>query len=87
MQGSQKVPRHVFHVTTLKKLGRYLANGQINAPVRAWKTVAHAERFSKQTGRKIIVRILTDGSFKQLPGHRGNAVYSESPYPVAKMEL
>lgn len=65
----------VYHVTTLKKLHRYLAYGHIKAPVRAWKKIESAERFSKQTGRRIIVRLKFPATARQLWGHRGEAVY------------
>ena len=47
----------VWHVTTAKKLNRYRASGGILPPVRAWESLPSAERFSKQTGRKVIRRI------------------------------
>lgn len=65
----------------------YIGHGQIKPPVRAWKEVKYAEKFSKQTGRKIIIRLLANNTFKALEGHKGNAVYSEVPYPIKNMEL
>lgn len=47
----------VWHVTTAKKLNRYRASGGILPPVRAWESLPSAERFSKQTGRKVILRL------------------------------
>lgn len=83
-----EIPKHVYHVTTLHKFKRYLANGQINAPVRAWKTMEAADDFSKRTGRKIIIRLLTEGEpFVPYEGHKGNAVVLNYPFPIEKMEL
>lgn len=65
----------VYHVTTLKKLHRYIARGSIKGPVRAWKKIESAERFSKQTGRRLIIRLKFPETAKQLFGHRGEAVY------------
>lgn len=64
----------LYHVTTLKKLRKYLAAGGINPPVRAWKTIAAAERFSKQTGRRIVLRLTDNGAWEPYVGHRGEAV-------------
>lgn len=65
----------VWHVTTIKKLHRYIARGCILPPVRAWEKIESAERFSKQTGRRIILRLKFPGSARRLWGHRGEAVY------------
>lgn len=67
----------VYHVTTIKKLHRYIAHGYIKAPVRAWRRIESAERFSKQTGRRLIIRLKFPGSAKRLFGHRDEAVYLE----------
>lgn len=64
----------VWHVTSLKKLNKYLSNGGIKAPVRAWKTIEEAQRFSIQTGRRIILRLKVPGDTETLEGHKGNAV-------------
>ncbi len=63
----------VYHVTTLKKLHRYIAAGRIQAPVRAWDNIKSAERFSKQTSRRIIIRLKFPNSARRLFGHRGEA--------------
>jgi len=68
----------VYHVTTLNKLKRYEQLGFINPPVRAWKTLEAARRFSIQTGRKVILRMLLRNT-KQLEGHRGEAIFTEVP--------
>ena len=64
----------VWHVTTWKKLNKYIRNGGIKPPVRAWKTIDEAERFSKQTGRRLIVRLKVPSDTPTLPGHNGMAV-------------
>jgi len=70
----------LWHVTTMKKLNRYLEHGFINPPVRAWKDIKSAERFSKQTGRTIIIRLKGNESFKLYEGHRGEALESNERY-------
>ena len=73
----------VWHVTTWKKLNRYVQNGCILPPVRAWIDIREAERFSKQTGRTIILRLkFPEDRMKRLPGHKGKAVYLDEPYPI-----
>ncbi len=74
----------VYHVTTLKKLSRYEQTGVILPPVRAWRTVESAERFSKQTGRRVILR-LTDGwGWSPLDGHQGEAVVTHRAVPFPR---
>lgn len=72
----------VYHVTSLKKLNKYLENGVIKAPVRAWESVEAAERFSKQTGRKIILRLKFPGNAPCYEGHRGEAYVIYEDYKV-----
>lgn len=73
----------VYHVTTAKKLSRYLKTGCILPPVRAWIDIKEAERFSKQTGRKIILRLKFDPKeVLPYPGHKGKAVYINRPYKM-----
>ena len=73
----------VWHVTSYKKFQKYLNDGIIKPPVRAWADIREAERFSKQTGRQIILRLkFPDNIVKKLPGHKGNAVYIDEPYPI-----
>lgn len=63
-----------YHVTTRKKFLRYLETGRIWPPVRFWITIADAERFSRQTGRRVILRIsVPDDAAQSYPGHRGRA--------------
>ena len=42
----------VYHVTSLKKLNKYIESGMILPPVRAWEDIEQAERMSISTGRK-----------------------------------
>lgn len=60
----------VYHVCSKKKLLKYLASGFIKAPVRAWITIDEAERFSKQTGRRIILRLKFPADAEVWTGHR-----------------
>jgi len=74
-----------YHVTSIKKLRKYLEAGQIKAPVRAWKDISGAERFSKQTGRGIILRLKLPDDTPPLEGHQGQAVIAWEPYPIHKV--
>ena len=70
----------VYHVIGATKLRRCLSQGYLPPIVRAWKHIKSAERFSKQTGRQIILRLKFPEDAKQLGGHRGEAVFINSPY-------
>ena len=70
----------LYHVTSYKKLQRYMEHGCIFPPVRAWKSIDAAERFSKQTGRRVVVRLKSDDTFRTLEGHRGEALVSGNVY-------
>lgn len=59
--------------------------GHLTAPVRAWKKIESAERFSKQTGRQIILRLKFPNDAKQLKGHKGEAVYIEGTYQLTQI--
>ncbi len=73
----------VWHVCSIKKFKKYLQCGVIKAPVRAWIDIKEAERFSKQTGRQIILRLkFPDSKVRLLPGHKGKAVYINEDYHV-----
>lgn len=63
----------VYHVTTLKKLNRYLKTGYIKPPVRAWDSIEQAERMSKSTGRKIILRLKFPDNADKCEGHFNQA--------------
>ena len=62
-----------YHVTSQKKFLKYVRSGFIEPPVRAWSNISSAESFSKQTGRRVILRLrVTD--FEALEGHKGQAI-------------
>lgn len=63
----------VYHVTSMKKLDKYRQSGCIKAPVRAWETLEHANRFSIGTGRPIILRLNFPVTAPKLSGHFGAA--------------
>ncbi len=70
----------VYHVTTYKKLQKYLKSGHIKPPVRAWESISQAERMSKSTGRKIIIRLKFPDNADKLEGHFNQARVLYSPY-------
>ena len=70
----------VYHVTTLKKLNRYLKTGYIKPPVRAWESIEQAERMSKSTGRKIILRLKFPDNADKCEGHFNQARILYEPY-------
>lgn len=63
----------VYHVTSPKKYMRYIKSGCIKAPVRAWENFQQAERFSKQTGRTIILRLKFPDNAQKYEGHFNQA--------------
>jgi hypothetical protein len=75
----------VFHVCGTSKLDRYRERGYIKKPVRAWIDIKEAERFSKQTGRPIILRLKFPENAKTLEGHKGMARYVEENYDIRKI--
>lgn len=75
----------VWHVTTYKKLQRYKQQGGILPPVRAWENLTAAERFSRQTGRKIILRLKFPANANRLMGHRGEAFVLNEKYPLTSI--
>lgn len=70
----------VYHVTTLKKLNKYLKTGYIKPPVRAWENIEQAERMSKSTGRKIILRLKFPDNADKCEGHFNQARILYEPY-------
>ena len=70
----------VYHVTTLKKLNKYLKTGYIKPPVRAWDSIEQAERMSKSTGRKIILRLKFPDNADKCEGHFNKARILYEPY-------
>lgn len=80
--------QHFYHVTTWKKLQRYIKSNKIYPPLRCWKEFDKAEDFSKRTGRKIILRLLlNDEEYKPLSGHKNNAIYTDLEIPISRFEL
>ena len=77
----------VYHVTSLKKLNRYLNNGKILPPVRAWENIEQAQRMSLSTGRKIILRLKFQGNAEKLEGYFNQARVLNQPYKINKFEL
>ena len=63
----------VYHCCSLKKLNKYLKSGGIMPPVRAWENIEQAERMSKSTGRKIILRLKFPDNAQKLEGHFNQA--------------
>jgi len=63
----------VYHVTTLKKITKYVISGQINPPIRAWETIEQAGRMSLSTGRRIILRLKFPNNTPKLFGHFNKA--------------
>ena len=75
----------VYHVTSLKKLNKYLQHGKILPPVRAWENIEQAERMSKSTGRKIILRLRFPDNAEKLEGHFNQARVLYTPYILNSM--
>jgi len=73
----------VYHVTTFKKLSKYRKAGHIKPPVRAWETLAEAERFSISTGRRVILRLKFPDAAAKLEGHRNLALVLLEPLPFS----
>jgi len=72
----------VYHVCSAKKLKKYLENGYILPPVRAWENIQQAERFSKSTGRKIILRLKFPKNAEKLQGHFNQARVLKEKYKI-----
>lgn len=74
----------VWHVTSLKKLNKYLKSGQINPPVRAWENIEQAQRMSISTGRRIILRLKFPDNAPKLEGHFNQARVMYTPIKLEK---
>lgn len=72
----------VYHVCSYKKLQRYLKTGAITPPVRAWENIEQAERMSKSTGRRIILRLKFPNNAEKLEGHFNQARVLHQPYKM-----
>lgn len=75
----------VYHVCGPKRLADYQKAGKIKAPVRAWRDVYEAIRFSVSTGRPIILRLKFPDNAERLPGHGGNAVWLQEDFVLPEM--
>lgn len=75
----------VYHVTSLKKLKKYLESGKILPPVRAWENIEQAQRMSVSTGRKIILRLRFPDNAVKLEGHFNQARVLYEPYTLDSM--
>ena len=62
-----------------------MQNGLIKPPVRAWENVEQAERMSKSTGRKIILRLRFPDNAEKLEGHFNQARVLHVPYELNSM--
>ena len=63
----------VYHVCSNKKLQSYIKTGYILAPVRAWENIQQADRMSKSTGRRLIIRLHFPNNASKLEGHFNQA--------------
>lgn len=72
----------VWHVTSLKKLNRYIKCGYIKPPVRAWENLEQAQRMSVSTGRKIILRLKFPDNAPKLEGHFNQARVLDYPFKI-----
>jgi len=63
----------VYHVCSHSKLQKYIKSGGITPPVRAWENIEQAERMSKSTGRRIILRLKFPNNTPKLEGHFNQA--------------
>lgn len=77
----------LFHVCDLKLLNKYLQSGHIENPVRAWRSLEGAVRFSKQTERRIILRLTGKKRWRPLGGHQDQAMILDEPYPVNEVDF
>jgi predicted nucleic acid-binding protein len=75
----------VYHVTSYKKLQKYIKAGKINAPVRAWENIQQAERMSVSTSRRIILRLKFKNNADKLDGHFGQARVQQTVYKLESM--
>jgi hypothetical protein len=72
----------VYHVIGITDFLECLRWGFLPAPVRAWETIIEAERFSKQTGRALILRLKFPKDAKKLEGHKNMARVLYQHYPL-----
>lgn len=77
----------VYHVTSYKKLTKYVKSGKIHAPVRAWENLEQANRMSISTGRRIILRLKFPNDAEKLGGHFNEARVLYTDYPFSEANL
>jgi hypothetical protein len=67
-----------YHVTTRKKVARYVSTGCILEPVRFWSNRESAVAWMKKTGRDVILAIPVGVAYP-LPDHkpRGHAFWTD----------
>jgi hypothetical protein len=73
----------VYHVIGITDFLTCLNQGYLPAPVRAWENVTEAERFSKQTGRALILRLKFPEEAEKLFGHKNMARVLYNHYPLS----
>lgn len=59
-----------------------MKTGYIQPPVRAWESIAQAERMSISTGRRIILRLRFPNNADKLSGHFNQARVLGVKYPM-----
>lgn len=77
----------VYHVTSYKKLQKYLKSGRILSPVKGWMSLEHAQRFSISTHRRIILRLKFPDNAPYWPGHYNDARVIYNDYPLTEKDL
>ena len=73
----------VYHVIGITDFLTCLNQGYLPSPVRAWETIKEAERFSKQTGRALILRLKFPEDAEKLFGHKNMARVIYNHYPLS----
>ena len=59
--------------------------GFLPSPVRGWETIDEAGRFSKQTGRIMILRLKFPKNAEKWVGHKNLARIIYEDYPMSKI--
>ena len=74
----------MYHVTTPKKLAKYIISGRIISPVRGFSTLAAAQEWARLTQRSTILSFQSTNAWK-LPDHHnqyGTAWWNEGDIPL-----
>ena len=58
-----------YHVTTEKKVDRYIKTGCILSPVRFWNSLEQARAWARKTGRGVVLMIYATRVYP-LPDHK-----------------